>query len=198
MVAFTETQEFLTAWANIAGEGFWKAAVKVGGTGGVIALLAFGAFVLNILGDAAIPQLSRWVGHFRSENVRWSIEHAKHWDELKSDYRTMMDVGGMKRGEWFKIKDELGKWQVRIFRITFWLCLILLSAGVIDLFSPHDFGNRGVAYSLSGFLGLLASMWLWANREGQYVENFLHHYRHEYEKKHENGPQMPSVPKGFR
>lgn len=212
--AHNALNDFLKKWASIAPDSFLKVVFRVAGTSTVLVLLGFLAYSLNRLGDSAMPHTSSWVGFFGSKKTGWSIELEAKWDSVKYEFRKISDIR-TKRQEWEQKKAELGKYDLRFFRTSFFLFLMVFAAGFIDIVyggllskrgktiknkaSPGEIEprrgelrKRGYWLVFIGLLGLILSQWLWVDRQTQYVKNLVAQYMDLYEQRYGEG-EIPRI-----
>ena len=187
------TLKFLKKWATIAPTDWLGRVFNFAGLSTVLVLLGFLTYGLNRFGDATMPYTSTLVSHFGSDKVRWSIEHRDDdWHEVKFLFREVSGIKG-DRLKWEEAKGHFGKYDVRFFRTVFFLFLLVLVAGVVDILSGSKFRKRGYGLSLLAVLGLVASQWLWVERQEQYVVNLVSRYESVYmERNKGKRPELPA------
>ena len=194
--AYNRVKAFLAKWAEVQPQDFLDRVLKASGVTAVLFLLGFGAYVANRVGDAAIPQSAAAFGYFGSDQVRWSVESEKEWDEVRRRFRDVTGIGP-DRLKWEQAKAEMGRYDVRFFRTVAAMSFFVAISAVVALFRK---GTRSKAFVtlLTAFLVLVASHWLWVEREQQYMENLISRYVSEYMKTHDNVvPERPPSYKGW-
>lgn len=186
--AVKRVRKFLETWASFAGEEAWKAVLAVQ-VGGAVILLAMLAWALNRLGDATVPQVSGAFDHFGKDRVAWSLDYESEWDDLRHDFREVTGIGN-DQAKYEEVKARLGSYEYSFFRTLFWLALILVTAGIVDL-SRKVRRKRGTLEVCLGLLVAFASVAIWANRQDRFIGNMVSEYRDTH--KHQTGAE-PSLP----
>ena len=193
-IALDRTRQFLNDWAGFAPQNFWKVVGNTVGASGLLFLLALFAYTMNRFGDVTMPVVSRRVGHLDNPVVAWSIDHENEWKRIKYEYREVTGIKG-DRHKWEDSKAKLGKFGVRLFRTTIYLCLLMSIAGVVDVVRSTEFRKRGLAVTVVGVVGTVMSLVLWVDRQERYVDNLVSGYRSVYFE--QNGSE-PSMPESYR
>ena len=183
-------KEFLNSWASIAPKDMLDKVFNIAGVSTALFILGFSAYAFNRLGDASMPYTSSLLQHFGNKKVRWSIEHAKDdWRDVKFCFREVTGIRG-DRLRWEATKAELGKFDVRFFRTTLYLFVLLLVASVVDL-TNKKYRRRGYALLAVSLVGILMSQFLWVERQANYIENLVSRYESVYLNQHETLPWLP-------
>jgi len=185
-----ETLGFLESWAKLASGDWLKTVFKVAGLSGVLVLLGFVAYGFNRLGDVTMPYTSQMVEHFGNRVVQWTIDNERDWDRVKFEFREVSGIRG-DRQQWEKVKGELGVHDIRLFRVLFFLFLLISVAGLVDTIGSRNLRRRGLFLFFLGMIGLAASQWLWIDRTKQYVINFVARYESTHLQKAGQKPLLP-------
>ncbi len=194
--AYNRIKTFLAKWADFQHQNFLERLLKASGVTVVLFLLGFIAYIANRIGDAAIPKSAAAFGYFGNDQVRWSIESEREWDEVKRRFRDITRIGP-DRLKWEQAKAEMGRYDVRFFRTVAVMSFFVAISAVVALFRKGTRSKASVTL-LTAILVLIASHWLWVEREQQYMENLISRYVSEYMKTHNNvGPERPPSYKGW-
>lgn len=171
----------------------------------IVLLLGGVAYTANHLGDSLMPYTSRATLHFGHEEVAWSIEHEKTgWRQLRYDYREISGIGA-DEVEWERAKVAMGRYDIRFFRTGVVLFGVLVLAGLWDLVrsasrkipsgggpSVAQLRRRAGGLLAVGIWGAITFQFLWAEREGRFVQNMVARYDNLYWSAHCDYPDLPT------
>lgn len=165
--AQAQTLDFLDSWSRVVPRGVrdWLART-LGLFGGFIFLIVL-AYLLNSLGMVLLPLASGALGHFGNPRTAWSVEHAEQWRSFEETY-VLHATWEDPQFDWWEKRHELGKGFVRGCRILTLASVLLISAGILDLFSVR-FRRRGLATGLLGLLFLGLFVFLWTDKTSHYM-----------------------------
>lgn len=187
---------FLAKWSEIESQDLLDRVFKASGVTAVLFLLGFGAYVANRIGDAAIPRSAAIFGYFGSDQIRWSVESEREWDEVKRRFGDVTGIGS-NRLKWEQAKAEMGRYDIRFFRTVAVMAFFVAISAVAGLFRKAARWKAFVT-ALTALLILVASHWLWVERDQQYMENLIAGYVSEHMKRHNNiPPERPPSYKGW-
>jgi hypothetical protein len=189
--ARTDTIRFLKQWTSPFDNGAIKTLAVIGVTTGAALFLVFQAFYLNRLGDATLPIVSGMFNYFGDTRVQWENEERYEWTTTVQAFRRLGSAD-LDRDAWEKLKANLGKYDVRFFRVMVYLFLIVLIAGLLDLFGRGEFRRRGALLATIGTFGVFTSLFLWTERQGNYVENLVAAYQSTQFKQNKTLPVLSS------
>lgn len=166
------TLKFLEDWANIAPETIRGAVSKALGFATGFALIVALAYGFDRLGNDTMLYVSKGVGHLNNQLVAWSIDRATDWKQFTDDYQSEWETEH--HGEsWEDQKTEkMGKWQVRLGRTLFYFSILLILAGLIDIFSKK-FRKRGLVLLIIGVVATTACLNYWVHRKEHYIRVVL-------------------------
>lgn len=196
--------EVFDAWTSSAGAtGLGKRVFGVAGLTATLVILAVGAYAANRLGDAAVPRLASAFDHFGYVATRWSVEEEHgEYDAVVYAFREVTGIRG--DDDLYEArKAQMGRWSVRVFRTLVVLFALVLAAGSIDLansagrrregaaLQPPAQRRRGLAALLVGAVGIVASLFLWSERQDRFTRNLLASYVNEHVTRQDRIPRLP-------
>lgn len=172
------TMTFLADWGGIAPAKLHElVALTIGGSAS-FALLVGLALALDALADASIHYLSALFHHFGIKEVIWSERHSADWKAYRNQLRIQWGAANPDDNiakdpqKWATFKNQRGKNAVRASRTLTYFSVLIILAGIIDLFSSTFF-NRGVALFIIGIVALVGFCYVWADRKASYVNEII-------------------------
>jgi hypothetical protein len=194
--AYKRLKSFQAEWAEIAPKDLFDRVLKTSGVTAVLVVLGIGPYLANRIGDAVIPHSSAVFKYFGSDVVRWSVESSEEWDNIKWDFRNVTAINADK-SKWEEAKGEMGRHDVRFFRT---LAVMSMCVGISAVCGLLRGGARSKAFIglVSALLVLVASHWVWVDREQQFIKNLIARYVSEHMKARDNAmPVRPASYKGW-
>jgi hypothetical protein len=185
---YRAVKRFLNRWASIPGKDFMDVVLKVSGVSTVLLLLAFGGYLANRLGDALLPHSAGLFGYFGSDEVRWVVQFDEEYDCVVWNLREVTGIRG-DRVKWEEAKVGMGRYDVRFFRATSVIFGVLLINSLLAIIRWRR-TKYGIAFGIT-FLLVIASHWLWVDREEKFTENLIGRFISEYIAKHNHSPSKP-------
>lgn len=196
--------KFLKEWVAATDTSMLGKAMNLAGVSTIVLLLGLGAYGMNRLGDATIAHASGLFRHFGYEAARWASEQeGAQWDDLRFAYRELSWIGS-DEAAWEAAKAEMGRLDIRFFRTLAMLFVLIGIAGLIDVLTavlsrnnaktePQSFRKRGDLLILVGILGVIYSVFIWAERQDKFVRNVAARYEDAYLESVRGRPEWPET-----
>jgi len=165
--AQAQTLDFLDSWSKVVPGGVRDWLARTMGLFGGFFFLIVLAYVLNSVGMLALPLASGAMGHFGNDRTTWYVERFDQWRSFEETY-VLHATRENPQFDWWEKRHELGMGFVRGCRILTLASVLLIAAGILDLFTAR-FRRRGAAAGLLGLLFLVLFVFLWTDKASHYM-----------------------------